>query len=462
MASSQSSGSGSESAVSDSNSSNQDQQHQSEMPSKWAALLRPSSDAATSAVAASTAAATPAPAPIPALVPLDYERHVKFFTMHLRCMPQGYESLDTSRMTLLYFCLSALDVLGALDQPSPHRPTNEQLIDWIYAQQVHPYVDAVSGEMHYERCGFKGGPAAGGKFDPNNSTGHPPNETHLYDEAHIAMTYTALCCLRILGDTTFSRVNRSALIAALPFLQRPDGSFTSTYSHRAEVADMRFLYCATAISSMLQDWSGLDRDRAAEFIVSSQSHDGALGLWKGCEGHGGSTYCAVASLVLMNRFDRLHAPLSLLKWCITRQGTRDISSLPPSLGDDGNDDEDDEGKVDGGYTGRPNKDSDTCYSFWIGATLQILGMAMKLPIDTWLDNKQNRAFNLSCQHRVGGFGKDRGAHPDVLHSYFGLCGLSLIGIDVPPLQRIDALLGYAVKSAGGAEVNSMFDGSWWR
>ena len=43
-----------------------------------------------------------------------------------------------------------------------------------------------------------------------------------YDCSHIAMTYTALASLLILGDD-LSRVNRPAIIEALKTLQLPDG-----------------------------------------------------------------------------------------------------------------------------------------------------------------------------------------------------------------------------------------------
>ena len=43
-----------------------------------------------------------------------------------------------------------------------------------------------------------------------------------YDCSHIAMTYTALASLVILGDD-LSRVNRPAVIEGLKALQLPDG-----------------------------------------------------------------------------------------------------------------------------------------------------------------------------------------------------------------------------------------------
>lgn len=52
-------------------------------------------------------------------------------------------------MTLAFFGLSGLDVLGALDTIPPKR--KEEMINWIYAQQIFPGED---GNM--EQCGFRG------------------------------------------------------------------------------------------------------------------------------------------------------------------------------------------------------------------------------------------------------------------------------------------------------------------
>lgn len=201
-----------------------------------------------------------------------------------------------------------------------------KIIDWIYAQQVHPYTDPATGEVDLGKCGFRGGTALGVPFEPLRTRGHSPADFP-HDHGHITMTYTALCNLRILGDASFSRVNRGAIIGALAHLQQADGSFSST-AQRSE-SDMRFLYCACAISSMLADWTGFDVERSVCFIAASQSYDGGVGLWPGCEGHGGSTYCAVASLTLMNKY-----VLFLLRvhgWTGGWDGLRAIASAPRSL-----------------------------------------------------------------------------------------------------------------------------------
>ncbi|KAL1816026.1 hypothetical protein ACET3Z_018600 [Daucus carota] len=52
------------------------------------------------------------------------------------------------------------------------------------------------------------------------------------------------------------------------FSSPTDCSFMPT--HIGAETDLRFVYCATAICSMLEDWSGMDREKAKEYIISCQ------------------------------------------------------------------------------------------------------------------------------------------------------------------------------------------------
>lgn len=82
--------------------------------------------------------------------------------------------------------------------------------------------------------------------------------------------------------------------------------------------------------------------------------------------------------------------------------------------------------VDGaGMNGRTNKVADTCYAFWVGASLHI----MEMP--SLCDQPAIRRYLLGkTQHEVlGGFGKFPGDLPDLYHSYLGLAALSLAGSD---------------------------------
>lgn len=73
-----------------------------------------------------------------------------------------------------------------------------------------------------------------------------------------------------------------------------------------------------------------------------------------------------------------------------------------------------------GYQGRTNKEADSCYAFWVGASLKLLGCF------DCTDFNSTRQFLLSqCQYPAGGFAKYPGSYPDILHSYYSLCWLSL-------------------------------------
>ncbi|KAL4566592.1 hypothetical protein LXL04_030711 [Taraxacum kok-saghyz] len=174
--------------------------------------------------------------------------------------------------------------------------------------------------------------------------------------------------------------------------------------HTEAETDLWFVYCAAVISSLSDDWSGMDNEKAKDYILSCQSYDGGFGLIPGQESHGGATYCAVASLRLIGFIEADLLSLSqsssmidvqlLLDWCLQRQA------------------------VDGGFQGRPNKTSDTCYAFWIGGVLRILGA------DEFIDETALREFLLTCQSKYGGFSKFPGEFPDLYHSYYGFTAFS--------------------------------------
>ncbi|XP_040277577.1 geranylgeranyl transferase type-1 subunit beta [Bufo bufo] len=311
------------------------------------------------------------------------DRHVRYFQRSLQALPEQCSSLETSRLTIAFFALSGLDMLESL-----HVVDKAEIIEWIYSLQVLPTED----KSNLDRCGFRGSSCLGLPFNP--SKGH--GIYHPYDSGHIAMTYTALSSLLILGDD-LSRVHKEACLAGLRALQLPDGSFCAV--PEGSENDMRFVYCASCICYMLNDWSGMDMEKSIEYIRRSMSYENALGQGAGLEAHGGSTFCGVASLCLMGKLEDIFSVKELdriRRWCIMRQQN--------------------------GFHGRPNKPVDTCYSFWVGATLTLLD------IFKYTNFEKNRNFILSTQDRlVGGFAKWPDSHPDALHAYFGICGLSLMG-----------------------------------
>jgi geranylgeranyl transferase type-1 subunit beta len=295
-----------------------------------------------------------------------------------------------------------LSLLGALgpnnDNDTTYGVHKEQIIDWVYNLQIKlPKED--DDDTIWKYAGFQGSTCVGNSdlCTKGNSIVHP--YTH-FCQGHLAMTYSALCILKVLGDD-FSRLeNPRDITRAMKSLQLENGSFSST--HNGSENDMRFVYCACAISFMLNDWDGVDVDKTVGYIRFCRTWDGAISLSPGLEGHGGSVFCAVASLHLMGK---LHQVLeeddwkeALIHWCVSRQVR--------------------------GMQGRPNKNEDTCYSYWIGGALRLLQS------DNLLDKDALTSFVLSCQTQMGGFSKlIGGIYPDVLHSFYSLAWLSLAAED---------------------------------
>jgi len=107
------------------------------------------------------------------------------------------------------------------------------------------------------------------------------------------MTYTALASLIILGDD-LSRVDRKGIISSIKKLQKEDGRYGDSFislliSINSELSsnnnkiiiksfcamynegesDMRFVYCASIIGYILNDWSGMDLEKTVNFIRQS-------------------------------------------------------------------------------------------------------------------------------------------------------------------------------------------------
>ncbi|KAG0575744.1 hypothetical protein KC19_5G027400 [Ceratodon purpureus] len=345
-----------------------------------------------------------------------HQTHVQYFRdVLLQQLPGVFESSDPNRVTLAYFAVSALDLLNALDQV----PVAD-VIDWVYSLQVLPLAvdDPRSAAVNSEPVfGFRGSSSIGIRFCSSGS------QPILYDGGHLASTYSALSILRILGDD-LSCIEHEALLNTVRGLQQPDGSFCPV--QLGGERDLRFTYCAAAICSMLDDWSGMDVEKSVAYILGCQSYDDGFGMNPGLETHGAGTYLALASLKLMGRLDSkpphdvgpvaatLDRP-GLVGWCVRRQ------------------------TESGGFQGRLNKPADTCYAFWVGSSLKMLGTY------NLCNTVELRSFLLTCQSGWGGFSKIPNRYPDPLHSYYGICAFSLL--EEPGLQPLCCELGFSMRAS---------------
>ncbi|KAJ4959657.1 hypothetical protein NE237_019567 [Protea cynaroides] len=340
---------------------------------------------------------------------LDKDRQIRFFEMMFETLPSDYEEQEINRLTLAYFAISGLDILGALD-----RVDKEEVASWVLSFQSHARRrdDRDNGQFY----GFHGSRTC--QFQPDGSKALDHNGSHL------ASTYCALAILKIVGYN-LATIDSESILISMKNLQQPDGSFMPI--HIGAETDLRFVYCAAAICFILKNWSGMDREKAKDYILNCQSYDGGFGLVPGSESHGGATYCAVAALKLMGFIEDdplskstpssiINVPL-LLEWSLHRQ------------------------TVDCGFQGRPNKASDTCYAFWVGGVLRILGAHQ------FFDSGALHGFLLTCQSQYGGFSKFPGKLPDLYHSYYGLSAFSLL--EEPGLKPLCIELGITDVAASG-------------
>lgn len=326
-----------------------------------------------------------------------FKRHAKYFEMMSGCLPSMLEEYDSIRMSILFFSLSGMDLLGALDKCQD----KQQIVDWIYSTML--------SDKKSLKTGFRGF-NIGSDF---SSIGSP--EFCPFDSGHLAMTYTALASLLVLGDN-LSRVDRESTARAVGSLQNEDGSFLSSLD--GGECDMRYVYCACCICFMVDDWRFVDANKVAEFVRRSVSFDFSIGQGPFLEGHGGSTFCGLASLALMGRLDQcLGAKLKerLKKWCVFRQVT--------------------------GFHGRPNKRVDTCYSFWVGGALKLLDANNLMSREDLIE------FLFTTESDVtGGFSKWAGHMADPLHSYMAVSGLSLL--EYPGVKPVDVMLNISSEAVG--------------
>lgn len=300
-----------------------------------------------------------------------YSSHRKYFARCLNILPAHISSLDNSRMTVVFYGLAGLDILHSIPQSLPYN--GSEIISWIYRLQLIKDSDA---------CGFRGSSCAiTSRTQPNR-----------YDHIHITMTMTGLLSLLILGDD-LGNVERRKIAASLAYLQLPNGAFLA--SRLSTENDLRFVYCACVVAFILNDWSGIKKDLCTKFILQCRTYEYAFGQIPGAEAHGGSTFCAIAALALLDQLKTLDHQEELIHWCLQRQTE--------------------------GFNGRPNKPDDSCYSWWIVATLKLLEK------DFLINYQTNETFLHATESKItGGFSKWPDSSADPLHSYLSLAGLALM------------------------------------
>jgi geranylgeranyl transferase type-2 subunit beta len=311
--------------------------------------------------------------------------------------PTSYEGAVTEhlRVSGVYWSLAALSLLrdeGEVDDlmgltkhiaaatEGPEKATRICIVDWIF-------------QCYNARVGGFGG----------NCSGENPHD------AHLLYTLSALQILAIANSLDDERLDKDAIANYVSSLQNEDGSFSG--DEWGEI-DTRFTYCAFSCLALLDrlplpDWDDnnelgekpiIDVNKAVKYIISCRNFDGGFGCVQGAESHAGQVFCCVGALSIAQSLHLLN-DVDLLSWWLAE---RQCDS--------------------GGLNGRPEKQADVCYSWWILSALSILGRV------DWINTFKLGQFILNCQDDEDGGIADRPMDmPDVYHTFFGLCGLSLIG-----------------------------------
>lgn len=125
--------------------------------------------------------------------------------------------------------------------------------------------------------------------------------------------------------------------------------------HENGEMDIRGVYCSLVcadILCILDDHKELT-DRVGDFLLGCQTYEGGFSCSPFGEAHGGYTFCALASFLILSRIgDKSYEKINydkLAEWLSNRQ----LSEL-------------------GGFNGRINKLIDSCYSYWVGACFELI------------------------------------------------------------------------------------------
>jgi len=261
--------------------------------------------------------------------------------------PTSYEGAVTEhlRMSGVYWSITALSLIRSADEVDALMDLTGSIVDWVF------------------KCAD---PQTGG-FGGN--IGH---------DGHMLYTLSAIQILAVADRLSDPRLDKNRVLKFISSLQQPDGSFCG--DAWGEV-DTRFSYCAISCVSLLgalvpgissddKQPPGIDLDKAVHYVASCRNFDGGFGCVPGAESHAGQIFCCVGALAIAGALHLLDD--DLLSWWLAE---RQCDS--------------------GGLNGRPEKQADVCYSWWILSALSILGRVH------WINTKKLQNFILQCQDDVG-------------------------------------------------------------
>lgn len=299
------------------------------------------------------------------------EAHLDYVMKCLNAkLPSGYKSLDANHPWMMYWLVNSYLVIRNDDGNSS---LGEDIIRLVNEKIESCIIDEGRGGI------------AGGA----NQMGH------------LASTYAAILTLMLTKNTNTLLRIKDNLYTWIMSLKQNLTHGSSFLMHEFGEHDTRSTYCALVISTLLNRITPELVEGVQDWIISCQTYEGGFAGVPHTEAHGGYTFCAFASLFLLNKdpqaiienikFDKF------IKWCTERQ------------------------TCEGGFSGRTNKLVDACYSFWIGALMSMIEVLQNLRT---FNKDALRSYILRvAQVESGGFRDKPGKLVDFYHTNYALSGL---------------------------------------
>lgn len=326
------------------------------------------------------------------------KEHYYFAQKHILKIPSGYKTLDNGLPWFAYWILNIIEMCK--DEYELSINVKLKFVDFLK-------------ELQHPDGGFRGG-----------SSGL----------SHLVSTYAAVMAILNLGikeaydiidipkmrqfllnmKNNHFKIEESYLVDKNGefVLNKEKDNYCSSYSgtfpgafsgHYNGESDLRATYSALTIASILNILDDELTQGVVDNIKKCQTFEGGFAPEPFCEAHGGYSYCAIASLVLLNKLHEIDVK-SFVRWLVNRQMT-----------------------VEGGFNGRTNKLVDSCYSFWQASIFNMLYMGdSNLTFDKELlyDQLSLQAYILfCCQNKEGGLIDKPGKDPDFFHTNYATAGL---------------------------------------
>lgn len=329
------------------------------------------------------------------------DNHIHFINKMITLLPEGYTSLESGMPWFAYWSLNTFDLFGKEEFSLGETVKNEMI---KYLKQY----------LHVSKEGFSG------YF--NNSL------------SHIMSNYAALLAIVCLDcKEAYEMIDRDAMRRFIMSMKQNwtetkyekdlKGNFLIKTSLKNQISDvevnypgafqahfngesdLRATYCALVVAYILNILDDDLKEGIAEHIGKCQTFEGGIGPEPYSEAHGGYNFCALASLILLNRLDVIDIDKQV-NWLVHRQMT-----------------------IEGGFQGRTNKLVDSCYSHWQGAVFSMLfdydQSKFSYNSEMLFDQYALQAYILfACQCKYGIVDKP-GKRPDLFHLNYGGMGFSL-------------------------------------